>query len=158
MCCGDHIREKVLSEVQKAKYYSILADEVADISNTEQLSLVLRFVDENNIIKEEFVDFLPCLDGTSGQAIASLILNRIRLYNGNGNMSGKFRGCSACISQSFPKVVYVHCYSHVLNLCIAKACDLQVIQNVIGSLNQVCLFFNNSKTSSLVETNDWPDS
>ena len=40
--------------------------------------------------------------------------------------------------------MYVHCYSHVLNLCIAKACDLQVIQNVIGSLNQVCLFFNNS--------------
>ena len=37
MYCGDHIREKVLSEVQKAKYYSILADEVADISNTEQL-------------------------------------------------------------------------------------------------------------------------
>ena len=69
MCCRDQIREKVLSEVQKAKYYSILADEVADISNAEQLSLVLRFVDENNIIKEEFVDFLPCLDGTSGQAI-----------------------------------------------------------------------------------------
>ena len=102
MCCEDHIREKVLSEVQKAKYYSILADKVADISNTEQLSLVLRFVDENNIIKEGFVDFLPCLDGTSGQAIASLILDRIRLYgldaglirgqgyDGAGNMSGKF--------------------------------------------------------------------
>ena len=109
-------------------------------------------MDENNIIKEEFVDFLPCLDGTSGQAITSLILDRIRLYgldpglirgqgyDGVGNMSGKSRGCSTCISQSFPKVVYVHCYSHVLNLCIAKACDLQVIQNVIGSLNQVCLF------------------
>ena len=40
--------------------------------------------------------------------------------------------------------MYVHCYSHALNLCIAKACDLQVIQNVIGSLNQVCLFCNKS--------------
>ena len=60
------------------------------------------------------MDFLPCLDGTSGQALASLLLDRIRQYGGQGydgagNMSGKFRGCSACISQSFPKAVYVHC-------------------------------------------------
>ena len=55
----------------------ILADEVADISNTDQLSLEFRFVDENNVIKEEYVHFLPCLDRTSGQAIASLILDRI---------------------------------------------------------------------------------
>ena len=80
LCCGDHIREKLLSEVQRAKYYNILADEVADISNTEQLSLVL---DENNIIREEFVDFLPCLDGTSGQALASMIIDRIGQYGLN---------------------------------------------------------------------------
>ena len=64
---------------------------------------------------------MDCLDGTSGQALASLLLDRIRQYgldpgqvlgqgyDGAGNMSGKFRGCSACISQSFPKAVYVHC-------------------------------------------------
>ena len=151
-CCGDHIREKILTEVRKAKYFSILADKVADVSNTEQLSLVLRFVDENNEIREEFVDFLPRTNGTSGQALADMILERVRGYqldpvfirgqgyDGAGNMSGKFRGCAALISQSCPKAVYVHCYSHVLNLCIAKACDLQVVRNVIGTLNQVCLF------------------
>lgn len=65
-------------------------------------------------------------------------------YDGAGNMSGKFWGCAALISQSCPKAVYVHCYLHVLNLCIAKACDLQVVRNVIGTVNQVCLFFNTS--------------
>ena len=108
----------------------------------------MRFVDENN--KYSLISY-PCLDGTSGQAFASMILDRIgqygldpalirgQHYDGAGNMSGKFRGCSAYISQSFPKAVY--CHSHVLNLCIAKACDLQVICNVIGTLNQGCLFF-----------------
>ena len=48
--------------------------------------------------------------------------------------------------------MYVHCYSHVLNLCIAKACDLPVIRNVIGILNQVCLFFNTSpKCQAILE-------
>lgn len=75
-CCGDHLREKILSDVRQAKYFSVLADEVADVSNTEQLSLVLRFVDESNEIREEFVDFLPCTGGTSGQALADMILDR----------------------------------------------------------------------------------
>lgn len=64
LCCGDHIRERVLSEVQRAKY-SILADEVADISNTEQLNLVLRFVDENNITIRGFLT-MPGLNIRSG--------------------------------------------------------------------------------------------
>ena len=114
------------------------------------------------------MDFLPCMDGTSGQALADMILDRLREYgldpaficgqgyDGAGNMSGKFRGCAALISQSCPRAVYVHCYSHVLNLCIAKACDLacdlQVVRNVIGILNQVCLFFNTSpKRQALLE-------
>ena len=68
------------------------------------------------------------------------------------NMSGKFRGCAALISLSSPRAVYVRCYSHILNLCVAKACDLQVIRNVIGTLNQVCLFFNTSpKCQAILE-------
>ena len=157
-CCSDHIREKISTDVRKAKYFSILTDEVADVSDTEQLSLVLRFVDENNEIREEFVDFLPCTNETSGHTLADMILEKVRRYqldpvfirgqgyDGAGNMSSKFRGCAALISQSCPKAVYmyVHCYSHVQNLCIAKACNLQVVRNVIGTLNQVCLFFNTS--------------
>ena len=108
-CCGDHIHERILAEVRKAKYFSILADEVSDVSNTEQLSLVLRFVDESNEIREEFVDFLPCTDGTTGQALSDMILARLQEYNldlayirgqgydGAGCMSGKFRGCSTLI-------------------------------------------------------------
>ena len=67
-----------MAEVRKAKYFSILADEVSDVSNTEQLSLVLRFVDESNEIREEFVDFLPCTDGTT-----DMILARFQEYNTN---------------------------------------------------------------------------
>ena len=34
---GKHIRKNIFSEVQKDKYYSVIADEVADIGNKEQL-------------------------------------------------------------------------------------------------------------------------
>ena len=54
-------------------YFSILADEVADVSNTEQLSLVLRYMDDDNNIREEFIDFLPCKDGTMVHLVRLLL-------------------------------------------------------------------------------------
>ena len=48
---GEQIREKILEEVKQARFFSILADEAAaDVSNEEQLSLVLRFVDSSSQI------------------------------------------------------------------------------------------------------------
>ena len=40
-----------------APYFSILADEVTDVSNREQLSIVIRFVDSGGNIHEEFLGF-----------------------------------------------------------------------------------------------------
>ena len=40
---GDKIRTDILEEVKHAKFYSIIADEVTDASNKEELSLVIRY-------------------------------------------------------------------------------------------------------------------
>ena len=94
-------------------------------------------------LREDFVDSLPYTGGTSGKALADMILNRIgeceldpaficrQGYDGAGTMSDTFRRCAAVVSHSCPRAVYVQCYSHVLNLCISKACDLQVVRHVI---------------------------
>ena len=68
--CGEWIQEKILLEVRKAKYFTVCADEAADVSNKEQLPLVLRFVDEAGTIREEFVEFILCESGTTGEALA----------------------------------------------------------------------------------------
>ena len=41
--------------------FSILADEVTDCSNLEQLSLAIRFVDKQCQIREEFLDFIAVI-------------------------------------------------------------------------------------------------
>ena len=45
----DVVRAKIISEVKKARFYSIMADEVSS-HNEENLSLCLHFVDENSEI------------------------------------------------------------------------------------------------------------
>ena len=57
-CVGDWILELVLTEVREAGHFAVLADEAVDISISEQMPLVLRFVDSSSQIREEFVGFV----------------------------------------------------------------------------------------------------
>ncbi len=53
--CGEKILSRLCREIRDAKFFSILADEAADVSNTEQMPLVIRFVDSDSSIREEFL-------------------------------------------------------------------------------------------------------
>ena len=46
-----------------------MADEAADIYNEEDLSVVMRFVDNSKSIHEAFVGLHLCDEGTTGEAI-----------------------------------------------------------------------------------------
>ena len=58
----------------------MLADEAVDISISEQMPLVLRFVDSSSQIREEFVGFVLCDTGTSGRALSDKILSTLQRF------------------------------------------------------------------------------
>ena len=107
------VTDNVVNEVKEAKYFSIVADEVSDVSVKEQLSLVIRFVDSESHITEEFHRFIHCVEGTSGAAIADLMFGQIKTfgldmnnchgqgYDGADNMSGNNKGVSSWIPAEF---------------------------------------------------------
>ena len=72
-CFGSLITEKLIDEVKDSKYYSILGDEATDCALTEQLALILRFVDSKKNIREEFVAFLSCNYGLTGEGLFQTI-------------------------------------------------------------------------------------
>ena len=53
----DFIQKRILCEIKKAKFYSILADEVS-YHNVEQMPLCVPFVDKDCNICEEFLEFV----------------------------------------------------------------------------------------------------
>lgn len=63
----------LLEEIRGARIFSVLADEVTDCSNWEQLSIVLRFVDAKESIREDFMGFVAC-ERITGEVIANKIL------------------------------------------------------------------------------------
>ena len=64
---GRQIRQYIASQVQQAKWFTVIADEVTDASNKQQLSLVVRFEDVVGIIRQDFVDFIACDEGLTGE-------------------------------------------------------------------------------------------
>jgi len=52
---GEQLRESIVSEIPaEAPYFSLLADEVTDVANTEQLSLVIRLLTVTEIFTKIF--------------------------------------------------------------------------------------------------------
>ena len=151
--CGDFIRDSILAEIREAKFYSISADEVADQANHEQLSIVLRFVDGEKQIREEFLGFLRC-DSTTGESLCDLILQSLQswnlplencrgqTYDGAGNMAGRRQGVAARIQERNDLAIYTHCHSHKLNLAVVKGLDLPSVRNMMDAADQVTRFYN----------------
>ncbi|CAH1974181.1 unnamed protein product [Acanthoscelides obtectus] len=73
---GEVLLRSVVEEANSSKYFSVLADETADIAGHEQLSIGIRYVFEQNdkfTLKEEFLGFVK-LDRLNADSIASSIL------------------------------------------------------------------------------------
>ena len=97
-------------------FFTVCADEGKDVTNKEQLPLIIRFVDQSLMIREEFLEFGLCDTSTSGQAIADKIkftLEKLTLdlnnlsgqgYDGASNMSDKYRGAAAIIQHDYQRL------------------------------------------------------
>ena len=46
-CVGEEIREKISDKVKKSDYCSVMADTTPDVSNVDELSIAVRFLDVN---------------------------------------------------------------------------------------------------------------
>lgn len=152
---GNQIRDKILNRVKEAGWFTVVADEVTDLSNEEILSIVLRYVDPNSaLVREDFVSFLECDTGITGHCLADKIMGCLQMfgldllklrgqsYDGAGNMAGPVNGTAAVISAKYPLALYMHCASHCLNLAVVKSLQVTSIRNMMGVVNKVYTFFD----------------
>ena len=71
---ADQIKQQIVQKVKAAKWYTVIADEVTDASNKEQLSIVLRYVEGDSLsVREDLIGFVECDTGISGRSLANKI-------------------------------------------------------------------------------------
>ena len=139
--CGQAITDKIVKEIKAAKFYSVLADEAFDKSGKEQMSVVIRFVDKECNIREDFLRFVHCDDGVSGEALADKMLSclyelGLDTDDCRARWAGKIRGFSARILARNRKALYIHCYPHKLNFCVAKSCSVTPVKNMMDGIKK----------------------
>ena len=127
-----HILRDVATFMQNAKFISLLADEVTDASNKEQVVVCFRSVDENLEPHQNFVGIHNVQSIRADVLVATLKDTMLHLnlpisncrgqcYDGAANMCGARRGVASQISSDEPHSIFIHCYGHALNLAAGEA-------------------------------------
>lgn len=155
-CCGEVITDKIVNKIKESKFFTIMADETTDLSVKDQLTICIRYFNTKDYrIEEDFITFVDVVD-LSGENLARTILQELgklgldlancrgQAFDGSSNMSGKFKGVQARVSQIQPLAIYSHCANHRLNLAISKACSVASIRNAMGVISSLANFFRDS--------------
>ncbi|CAF3249806.1 unnamed protein product [Rotaria sp. Silwood2] len=107
------VLNRIVQEIQKAKYFSVMIDETTDISKQEQVSLVIRYTDENFNIHERFMCFERTKEMTD-EALFNLLLEWLKKlnlevknivgqsYDGASAMRGEYKGVAARLKEVAP--------------------------------------------------------
>ena len=120
---SDHICNATLRKVCSSLCYTLIANEVTDCSNNEQLSIVIRYVEpETASIREDLDTLLECDSGIIDKALADKMLGFVRNHLDPSKMRCQdYDGAAARISSQYPLALYTHCTSHCLNLAVVAS-------------------------------------
>jgi hypothetical protein len=100
---SDLLKNKTVTKLKQTKYYSIIVDSTSDISHSDQLTFVIRYVLPDGTPVERFISFIPnasrkaqSMEGAVLSTLGSLNIDlgdcRGQSYDNAANMSGTYNG------------------------------------------------------------------
>ncbi|XP_044355557.1 52 kDa repressor of the inhibitor of the protein kinase isoform X3 [Triticum aestivum] len=153
-CFAKEVLGHVMKEIGNG-VFSLLVDECRDVSDKEQMAVVLRYLDKCGLVQEKFVGVVHVEETTSSylKSCIDLLFSQLGLnleqvrgqgYDGASNMSGEFNGLQAKIMNENKSAYYVHCFAHKLNLVVVAIAKkifevgdffdmVSVLLNVVGA-------------------------
>ncbi|KAK0147761.1 Zinc finger MYM-type protein 1 [Merluccius polli] len=122
----------VIADIQGARLFTVIVDETADVTQHEQMSVCIRYFDNDLNSTEDFIGFYQ-IESTSANTLFSVLndsLLRLGLswsdcrgqcYDGVANMSGSRSGLQVRVKDIQEEAMYVHCNAHNMNLAFQDA-------------------------------------
>uniref|UniRef100_A0A2S2NXT3 Zinc finger MYM-type protein 1 n=1 Tax=Schizaphis graminum TaxID=13262 RepID=A0A2S2NXT3_SCHGA len=140
------------------KNVSLIADETSDLGHHEQLSIVIRYYDSLKRCPYEQFICMKRMTQVNAQSIFDVLNDTICEYNikwenlvsvcfdGASTMSGSTAGVQAKFKEKNPKLYFVHCYGHCLNLVLVDSIgkDNRVTFDFFGYIQLIYTFVEGS--------------
>ena len=146
---ASRVIQDLVSDIQKAIFFAIICDEYTDISNKEQLTICIRWVDDSLVAHEDFIGFIKipnimaetivtAIKDTLARLGLSVTNCRGQCYDGASNMLGPKTGVAKRIQEVEPKAHPTHCYAHSLSLSVKDmTCNCQLLSQTMDIAKEI---------------------
>ncbi|KAL4119359.1 hypothetical protein QTP88_012175 [Uroleucon formosanum] len=161
---ADMVRTNILKQVNKSGQFAVIIDTTTDVSNQEQFTVILRYIDEGKP-QERLVALETAADST-GLGMFKMFCSITekhnikwktqmiaQTYDGAASMQGKYSGLKTRIQAENPRAMFTWCFAHKLNLVIVDTCDCCInTKNFFGDVGALIEFMRARKrTAAFVE-------
>ncbi|KAI2658679.1 Zinc finger MYM-type protein 1 [Labeo rohita] len=126
------VTEHIVKDVGES-WFTVKVDGTKDPTGSENVSIVLRYVDQNCSVKERLLSMLTT-DKCDALSLSNMVLEELadvgldtgkilsQCYDGASVMSGREGGMQKLIQNKLnSEVPYIHCFNHQLHLAIVHA-------------------------------------
>ena len=150
------VRNIVSTVKAESCQFAAMLDGTQDCAGLEQESICIRFVDASLTVNELLIRLFnpPDTTGKTLSVVVKDVLTRLTLpledlraqtYDGAANMSGKYNGCQAIISNEQPLALFFHCSAHCANLVAQHtAAANQFVSNPLRLVQDLGTLYNRS--------------
>lgn len=125
--------ESIKNDISMAQHVAVILDETSDVSNKSQLSTTLRYVhDQTAQVQKTFISFVDVSADRSCNGLFNHVMDIVgsydirdklvgQTYDGAAEMAGEINGLKTTVQDIYPRALFVHCFSHVLNLVLSQS-------------------------------------
>ena len=159
-----HILQIILEEMKMSRYCSICMDSTTDNAKKDQLSIIIRYLNESSDIVERLI-YVEHVEDSSAKGIFKALSNVLeknsitladavgQSYDGETVMRGKYSGVRKLVQNVNPSCIYIWTLDHVLNLVIMDAWQSSLAAKTLFRNVEKTLFFfcDSHKRSDILE-------
>lgn len=150
--CENTVREEILMEVRESRFFSLVTGDLVEFADGKHLPIFLRYVNQNNILREEFLDFLP-FDTNEAPLVERLEAHltdrwglsmedcRGQAHKATGTSTTKMRAVAMMLMEKYPMALNMPCSNTALNIHLANSLPFPSVQVVMATLRKIDVFF-----------------
>lgn len=149
------VNKIIRAKVRESGQFSVMADTTPDLSHTDRLSVVVRFVNNEGTAEERLIEVRESLNKT-GVGMANDILDSLQKneldpdnfvfqsYDFASSMSGVFNGAQQKLTEILGrKIPYIPCQAHRINTFIEHGCEASIIiSDMFSVMQELYVFFS----------------
>nr|XP_040034393.1 THAP domain containing 12b isoform X2 [Gasterosteus aculeatus aculeatus] len=160
--CENTVREEMLMEVRESRFFSLVTGDLVEFADEKHLPLFLHFVNQHNVLREEFLDFMS-FDGDECALVERLEAQltdrwglsmedcRGQAHKATGTSTTKMKAVAVLLMEKYPLALHMPSSQMALNVHLANSLPFPNVQVVMETLRRIGAFFRTPLTQDELE-------